>query len=64
MPKKKVEVPVDTFKVFLRFPKEATHKYVATIVKDVKLHENSKVLFLPNDIEVLVVNDKGQTRVL
>lgn len=64
MARKKVEVPVDTFKVFLRFPKNITYMRIKNVIENVANRKDKKILFLPYDVEVLVVNNKGQTKVL
>lgn len=61
---KKVKIPVDVFKVFIRFKKDATHMLVRNVIQDVIRRKDKNILFLPHNVEVLVVNNKGETKVL
>mgnify|MGYP001594697406 CR=1 FL=1 len=53
---KKVEIPIDVFKVFIRFNFPVTQSMVAAIADQ----RNNKVLLLPCDTDVIIVDNKGK----
>lgn len=52
---KKVEIPIDAFKVFIRFNFPVTQATVNAIVK-----RNNKILLLPSNTDIIIVNKEGE----